>query len=200
MDIGIPPFREHVDVPLEWIGDQVIRDRIVSGEAAVRTVWLSESNDEGGDVIKISRYGLARGERDHYSRRRHLRRSGAGRPATKAPAPSARHGQVLNRLRFIPGADPGDVSGHRGALRAVSDSVEIGFPFLGVAHQNIECAWRAAIGKRLTVQPASDGGDVHPTQGGLWHTLCRNAVLDARTNEFPVCVSENQLRTNQVRS
>src|SRR6266849_1338340 len=200
MDIGIPPLREHVDVPLQWIGDHDLGDRIVSGEAAVRTVWISESHDEGGDVIKISRYGLPRGERDHYSRRRHLRRCRAGRPATKAPAPSARHDPVLNRLRLVPGADPGEVSGHRVALRAVSSSVEISFPFLGVAHQNIECAWRAAIGKRLAVQPGSDGGDVHPTQGELWHTLGRNAVLDDRSNEFPVLISENQLRTNQVRS
>src|SRR5216684_4140464 len=173
MDIGIPPLREHVDVPLQWIGDHDLGDRIVSGEAAVRTVWFSESNDEGGDVIKISRYGLPRGERDHYSRRQHLRRCRAGRPATKAPAPSARHHPVLNRLRLVPGADPGEVSGHRVALRAVSSSVEISFPFHGVAH---------------------------PTQGELWHTLGRNAVLDDRSNEFPVLISENQLRTNQVRS
>src|SRR5260370_41535187 len=104
MDIGIPPFREHVDVPLQWIGDHDLRDRIVSGEAVVRTVWVSESNDEGGDVIKISRYGLPRGEREHYSRRRHLPRSGGRRPATKAPPPSARHGQALHPLRLIPPA------------------------------------------------------------------------------------------------
>src|SRR5438067_2022686 len=173
MDIGIPPLREHVDVPLQWIGDDDLRDRIVSGEAAVRTVCLSESNDEGGDVIKISRYGLPRGERDGDSRRRHLPRCRARRPATNAAAASAGHDQVLNRLRVMPGADPGEVSGNRMALRAVSRSAEVGFPFLGVAHQNIECAGRATIGKRLAVQPGCDGGDVRLTQGELWHTLGR---------------------------
>src|SRR5947207_3313707 len=200
MDIGIPPLREHVDMPLQWIGDDDLRDRIVSGEAAVRTVRLSESNDEGGDVIEISRAGLPRGERDRYSRRRHLRRCRAGRPATKAPAASAGHDQVLNRLRFIPGTDPGEVSGNRVALRAVSRSVEIGFPFLSVAHHDNEFAGRATIGKRLAVQPGSDGGDVRRTQRELWHTLARNAVLDDRSNEFAVLIGENQLRTNQVRS
>src|SRR5438309_7713253 len=60
MDIGIPPLREHVDMPLQWIGDDDLGDRIVPGEAAVSTVWLSERNHEGGDVIEISRYGLPR--------------------------------------------------------------------------------------------------------------------------------------------
>src|SRR5207237_4323980 len=72
--------------------------------------------------------------------------------------------------------------------------------FLGVAHQDIECAWRATIGQRLAVQPGSDGGDVRRTQGELWHTLGGNAVLDDRGNEFSVLISQNQLRTNQVRS
>src|SRR5205809_507371 len=85
-------------------------------------------------------------------------------------------------------------------VRAVSRSVEIGFPFLGVAHQDIECAGRATIGKRLAVQPGSNGGDVRRTQGELWHTLGRNAVLDDRSHEFAVLISQNQLRTNQVRS
>src|SRR5437763_2679007 len=165
MDIGIPPLREHVDMPLQWIGDDDLRDRIVSGEAAIRAVSLSERNDKGGDVIKISRYGLPRGERDRYSRRRQLRRCRGGPPATKAAAASAGHDQVLNRLRVMPGADPGEVSGNRMALRAVSRSAEVGFPFLGVAHQNIECAGRATIGKRLAVQPGCDGGDVRLTQG-----------------------------------
>src|SRR5256885_14749514 len=87
VDIGIPPLREHVDVPLQWIGDDDLRDRIVSGEAAGRTVWLSERNDKGGDVIKISRYGLPRGERDGNSRRRNLRRFRHRRPTTQPPAP-----------------------------------------------------------------------------------------------------------------
>src|SRR6059036_3347252 len=200
MDIGIPPLREHVDMPLHWIGDDDLRDRIVSGEAAVRTVWLSESNDEGGDVIEISRYGLPRGEHDRYGRGRHLRRCSACRAATKAPAASAGYDQVLNRFRFIPGADRGEVSGDRVALRAVSSAVEIGFPFLGVAHQDIECAWRAPIGKRLAVQPGSDGGDVRRSQAELWHALGRNAVLDDRSDEFSPLISQNQLRTNQVRS
>src|SRR5437660_4830068 len=200
MDIGIPPLREHVDMPLQWIGDDDPGDRIVSGEAAVRTVWLSESNDKGGDVIKISRYGLPRGERDCDSRRRHLRRCRAGRPATKAPAASAGHDQVLNRLRVMPGADPGEVSGNRVALRAVSRAVEIGFPFLGVAHQDIERAGGAAIGKRLAVQPGSDVGDLRRTQREFWHTAAGNPVLDDRSNEFSVLISQNQLRTNQVRS
>src|SRR2546426_3198365 len=113
-------------MPLDWIGDDDLRDRIVSGEAAIPTVWLSESNDEGGDVIEISRYGLPRGERDRYGRGRHLRPCSAGRPATKAPAASAGHDQVLNRFRFIPGADRGEVSGDRVALRAVPGSGEIG--------------------------------------------------------------------------
>src|SRR5207247_2255943 len=125
-------------MPLHWIGDDDLRDRIVSGEAAVCAVWRTQRHDEGGDVIEISRYGLPRGERDRDGRGRHLRRCSAGRPATKAPAASAGHDQVLNHLRFIPGADPGEVSGPRVALRAVSRAVEIGFPFLGVAHQDIE--------------------------------------------------------------
>src|SRR5947207_4904569 len=200
MDIGIPPLREHVDMPLQWIGDDDLRDRIVSGEAAISAVSPSERDDKGGDVIKISSYGLPRGERDRYSRRRQLRRCRGGPPATEAPAASAGHDHVLNRLRVIPGADPGEVSGNRVALRAVSGSVEIGFPLLGVAHQDIERAWRATIGKRLAVQPGSDGFDVRRTQGELWHTLGGNAVLDDRRNEFSVLIGENQLRTNQVRS
>src|SRR5213080_1631339 len=82
MDIGIPPLREHVDMPLQWIGDDDLGERIVSGEAAVRTVRLSESNDEGGDVIEISRAGLPRGERDRYSRRGTF---GAAEPAGRRP-------------------------------------------------------------------------------------------------------------------
>src|SRR5213083_3612829 len=175
-------------MPLHWIGDDDLRDRIVSGEAAVCAVWRTQRHDEGGDVIEISRYGLPRGERDRYGRGRHLWRCSAGRPATKAPAASAGHDQVLNRLRFMPGTDPGEVSGNLVALRAVSRSVEIGFPFLGVAHQDIECAGRATIGKRLAVQPGSDGGDVRRTQRELWHTLARNAVLDDRSNEFAVLI------------
>src|SRR5437660_10770849 len=110
MDIGIRPLPEHVDMPLQWIGDDDPGDRIVSGEAAVRTVWLSESNEEGGDVIKISRYGLPRGERDSDSRRRHLRRCRAGRPAPNAPTASAGPDQLANRLRVMPAAGAGDVS------------------------------------------------------------------------------------------
>src|SRR5881394_4412629 len=83
MDIGIPPLRKHVDMPLQWIGDDDLGDRIVSGEAAVCAVWRTQRHDEGGDVIEISRYGLPRGERDRYGRGRHLRRCSAGRPATK---------------------------------------------------------------------------------------------------------------------
>src|SRR5437660_1519138 len=197
---GNPALGEQFEMPMQLIGDDDLGDRIVSGEAAVRTVWLSESNDKGGDVIKISRYGLPRGERDCDSRRRHLRRCRAGRPATKAPAASAGHDQVLNRLRVMPGADPGEVSGNRVALRAVSRAVEIGFPFLGVAHQDIERAGGAAIGKRLAVQPGSDVGDLRRTQREFWHTAAGNPVLDDRSNEFSVLISQNQLRTNQVRS
>src|SRR3989454_12290813 len=187
-------------MPLDWIGDDDLRDRIVSGKAAVCTVWRTQRHDEGGDVIEISRYGLPRGERDRYGRGRHLRPCSAGRPATKAPAASAGHDQVLNRFRFIPGADRGEVSGHRVALRAVSRAGEIGFPFLAVAHQDIEDAGRATIGQRLAVQPGSDGGDVRRTQAELWHTLGGKAVLDDRNNEFSLSIGENQLRTNQVRS
>ncbi len=50
-------------MPLQGIGDDDLRDRIVSGEAAVCTVWRTQRHDEGGDVIEISRYGLPRGER-----------------------------------------------------------------------------------------------------------------------------------------
>src|SRR5881394_239624 len=91
MDIGIPPLREHVDMPLQWIGDDDLRDRIVSGEAAIGAVSLSERDDKGGDVIEISCHGLPRGERDRYSRRRQLRRYRGGPPATEAPAASAGH-------------------------------------------------------------------------------------------------------------
>src|SRR2546427_603450 len=108
MDIGIPPLREHVDMPLQWIGDDDLGDRIVSGEAAVRTVWLSQRDDEGGDVIEISRYGLPRGQRHRYRRRRPFRRRSAGRPTTKAPAASTGHDQVLNRLGIVLGADCGE--------------------------------------------------------------------------------------------
>src|SRR2546422_6677504 len=82
-------------MPLHRIGDDDLRDRVVSGEAAVCTVWRTQRHDEGGDVIEISRYGLPRGERDRYGRGRHLRPCSAGRPATKAPAASAGHDQVL---------------------------------------------------------------------------------------------------------
>src|SRR2546430_15637657 len=64
MDIGIPPLREHVDMPLQWIGDDDLGDRIVSGEALVRTVPLSQGADAGGDVIEIYR-------NDPPRRRRH---------------------------------------------------------------------------------------------------------------------------------
>src|SRR5436189_2397259 len=138
-------------MPLQWIGDDDLRDRIVSGEAAVCAVWRTQRHDEGGDVIEISRYGLPRGERDRYGRGRHLRRCSAGRAATKAPAASAGHDQVLNRLGVGLRADRGEVAAHRVALRAVSRSVEIRFPFLGVADQDIERARRATIGTRLDV-------------------------------------------------
>src|SRR2546426_469821 len=187
-------------MPLDWIGDDDLRDRIVSGEAAIPTVWLSESNDEGGDVIEISRYGLPRGERDRYGRGRHLLPCSTRRAATKAPAASAGHDQVLNHLRFIPGADRGEVSGHRVALRAVSRAVEIGFPCLGVAYQDIECARRATIGQRLAVQPGSDVGDLRRTQREFWHTAAGNPVLDDRRDELAVLIGENHLVTNQVRS
>src|SRR5437016_4856105 len=200
MDIGIPPLREHVDMPLQRISDYDLRDRILSGEAAVRTVWLSEGNDEGGDVVKVSRYGLPRGQRDRDSGRRHLRRCRAGRPATKAPAASAGHDQILNRLRFIPGADPGEVSGNRVALRAVSRAVEIGFPFLGVAHQDIERAGGAAIGKRLAVQPGSDVGDLRRTQREFLYTASGNRDLDDRITVFLVLFSQIRYLSNQVRS
>src|SRR5258708_2103436 len=147
MDIGIPPLREHVDVPLQRIGDRDRWDRIVSGETAVRTVCLSQRNDEGGDMIKISRYDLSGGERDRYFRRRHFRRRcRADWPAPEAHAGSAGHDQVLNRFGFVPAADPGEVSGNRVTLRAVPSSCEIDLTFLGVANQDIDLAWRATIG------------------------------------------------------
>src|SRR2546427_8921623 len=127
-------------------------------------------------------------------------RCSAGRPATKAPTASTGHDQVLNRFRFIPGADRGEVSGDRVALRAVSSSVEIGFPFLGVAHQDIEGAGRATIGQRLAVQPGSDVGDLRRTQREFWHTAAGNPVLDDRRDELAVLIGENHLVTNQVRS
>src|SRR5207247_9627841 len=90
--------------------------------------------------------------------------------------------------------------GERVALRAVSSSVERGFPFLGVAHQDIEGAGRATIGQRLAVQPGSDVGDLHRTQREFWHTAAGNPVLDDRRDELAVLICEHQLRTNQVRS
>src|SRR6266550_1341265 len=126
--------------------------------------------------------------------------SGVRSATTKAPAASAGHDQVLNHLRFIPGADPGEVSGPRVALRAVSRAVEIGFPFLGVAHQDIEGAGRATIGQRLAVQPGSDVGDLRRTQREFWHTAAGNPVLDDRRDELTVLIGENHLVTNQVRS
>src|SRR5207249_1805927 len=150
--------------------------------------------------FEVSGYALPRGERDRYGRGRQLRRCSAGRPATKAPAASAGHDPVLNHFRFIPGADPGEVSGPRVALRAVSRAVEIGFPFLGVAHQDIEGAGRATIGQRLAVQPGSDVGDLRRTQREFWHTAAGNPVLDDRRDELAVLIGEHQLRTNQVRS
>src|SRR5437762_1643628 len=200
MDIAIPPFREHVDVPLHGIGDHDLRHRIVAGEAAVRTVCFSQRNDKGGDVIEIPLHDLSRGERDRYSRRRRLRPCSAGRLATKADAGATRHDQVLNGFRFVLAADPGEVPGNRVALRTASSSVEIGFTLLGVSHQNIEVAWHATIGKRLAVQPGGDGGDVCHAQSELWHAARGNAVLDDRRNELSVLISENDLGTNQVRS
>src|SRR5437879_1799947 len=119
MDIGIAPFREHVDMPLPWIGDDDLRDRIVSGKALVGTVWLSERDDEGGDVIELSCNGLPRGQRHRYRRSERLGRCGAGRAATP-PAATARHDQILNHLGLVPPADPSEVSLHRVTLRAVS--------------------------------------------------------------------------------
>src|SRR5436309_14367671 len=106
MDVRVAPSREPVDMPLQWIGDDDLRDRIVPRKAAIPTVWLSESNDEGGDVIEISRCGLPRGWPDRDARRRHLRPCSAGRPAAKAPAASAGHAHVSNHPRFIPCGAP----------------------------------------------------------------------------------------------
>src|SRR6266480_6606921 len=200
MDIGIPPLREHVDMPLQWIGDDDLGDRIVSGEALVRTVRLSQRDDEGGDVIEISRNGLPRGQRHRYRRRRPFRRCRPGRPATEAPAAATGHDQVLNRLGIVLRADGGEVSARRVTLRAVSHAVEISFPFLAVAHQDIEGAGGAAIGQRLAVQPGSDVGDLRRTQREFWHTAAGNPVLDDRRDELAVLIGENHLVTNQVRS
>src|SRR5260370_37268689 len=201
MDIGIPPLHEHVDVPLQGIGNDDLWDRVVTGEGVVCTVCRPQGNDEGGDMIKISGCDLSGGERDSYSRTRHFRRRcRADWPAPEAPAGCAGHDQVLNRFGFVPAADPGEVSGNRVALRAVPSSSEIDLTFLGVANQDIELAWRATIGERLAVQPGGDGGDVRLAQREPWHTLHRNAVLDDRSNEFPVLISEHHLRTDQVRS
>src|SRR5207249_787128 len=150
MDIGIPPLREHVDMPLQWIGDDDLGDRIVSGEALVRTVRLSQRDDEGGDVIEISRNGLPRGQRHRYRRRRPFRRCRPGRPATKAPAAATGHDQVLNRLGIVLRADGGEVSARRVTLRAVSRAVEIGFPFLGATYQDIKRGGVAGVGRAGT--------------------------------------------------
>src|SRR5438477_5874946 len=183
MDIGIPPLREHVDMPLQWIGDDDRGDRIVPGEALVRTVWRSQGDDEGGDVIEISRNGLPRGQRHRDRRRRPFRRCHAGRPATEAPAAATGHDQVLNRLGIVLRADGGEVSARRVALRAVSRAVEIGFPFLGATYQDIEPAGGAAFGQRMVVQPGSDVGDLRRTQRELRHAA-GYAVLDDRRNEL----------------
>src|SRR2546430_11037754 len=145
MNIGSPPLREHVDMPLQWIGDDDLGDRIVSGEALVRTVRLSQRDDEGGDVIEISRNGLSRGQRHRYRRRRPFRRWRPGRPATKAPAAATGHDQVLNRLGIVLRADGGEVSARRVTLRAVSRAVELGFPFLVFSPEEFTGAGSARI-------------------------------------------------------
>src|SRR5713226_10742968 len=61
MDVRVAPLREPVDVPLQRIGHDDFGDRIVSGEAAIRPVGLSQRNDEGGEMVELSLYALSRG-------------------------------------------------------------------------------------------------------------------------------------------
>src|SRR5437762_2826924 len=68
--------------------------------------------------------------------------------------------QVLNRLGYVAAAVPDEISSGRVAWRAAPGSVEIRLPFLVVAQQDIGCAGRGTIGKRLGMQPGSDGFDV----------------------------------------
>src|SRR5207247_11468877 len=79
-------------------------------------------------------------------------------------------------------------------------SVEIRFPFLGVTHQDIECAWRATIGKRLAVQPGGDVGNVRRGERELGHTLGGDAVLHDGRNQLPLLIPEHHLVTDQVRA
>src|SRR4029077_7973228 len=106
-------------------------------EAAVRPVRVSQRNNEGGEMIELSSHDLSRGERDRHRRGRQLRGGfGTGRPATKTSAATG-HDQILNRLRLVPAADPGEISGNRVALRAVSSAAEVDLALGGVSHQDV---------------------------------------------------------------
>ena len=78
-------------------------------------------------------------------------------------------------------------------LRAATEAVEVRFAFFGVAHEDIERARGAAIGKRLTVQPRCNVGDVrreqsrHPTIFMISGTAQRNERL---TPFFPAAADE----------
>ncbi len=106
----------------------------------------------------------------------------------------------MNRLGFVAAADPGEISGGRVALRAPPGSDEIRFPFLGVAHQDIECAGRATIGERLAVQPGGNIGDLRCAKPELRHSLGWDAVLHDGRDQLTVLIAEHHLVSDEVRA
>src|SRR5438874_1757969 len=59
---------------------------------------------------------------------------------------------------------------------------------------------RSTLFPYTTLFRSGDVGDLRRTQRELWHSAGGNAVLDDRSDELAVLISENHLCTNQVRS
>ena len=84
------------------------------------------------------------------------------------------------------------------ARRAVL--VKVCLAGLGIAHQNIQLAGSAAVGKRLVVQKGRNGSNVAGAQIKFRHSFAGNAVADDRRDEVSVLIVKHNLRQNQIGS
>src|SRR3954471_8388587 len=197
VNVRIPPLGEHVDVPLQRIGDDELRNGIVAREAAIRAVWLSQCDDEGGEMVQLSLHDLAGGKSDRDCRRRHLGRRGGASPDAHA---ASGDDQILNRLRIVLRAYARQITRCRVTLRASSGTTEVRRAVARVADEDIERARRAAIGQRLSVQPGGDVADLGGAQGELRHAARGNPVLDDWRDYLSVLIAKNDDVADEIRS
>src|SRR3954468_9542838 len=197
MNVRIPPLGEHVDVPLQRIGDDELRNGIVAREAAIRAVWLSQCDDEGGEMVQLSLHDLAGGKSDRDCRRRHLGRRGGASPDAHA---ASGDDQILNRLGVVLRANARKITPCRVTLGAPTGTTEVRRAVARVADEDVERARRAAIGEWLSVQPCGDVADLGGAQGELRHAARGNPVLDDQRDYLSVLIAENDDVAHQVRS